>query len=215
MPDVGNRRRPVALTSGGAEADRLRATAFALLLGTGRAIEVAEIAAAADLDDIGPSLEALADRGQVDRDPQGRVTGAAGLSLDHGPHLLNIAGRGFRTWCAFDAVGIAAALTADASIETRCGWCGSAIPISFRSGIVEGPNAPRLWLAAGGVDLRADFCEPTVLLCSADHAHRWGAAHGGHGKVLTMEAAASLGAVEWQGCAETATRLGAWEAGAG
>jgi hypothetical protein len=32
-----------------------------------------------------------------------------------------------------------------------------------------------LWLAAGGAYLRAEFCTPTVLLCSPDHANAWAA----------------------------------------
>ena len=105
MPEVGSGRGPDQLSPDEALAERVRVAAFALLLRTPRAIEVADIASAAGLNEIGRILDALADAGQIDRDPQGRVTGAVGLSLDHGPHALKIGGHPYRTWCAYDALG--------------------------------------------------------------------------------------------------------------
>src|SRR5207244_13561208 len=62
-------------------------------------------------------LDQLAGAGWLDRDEDGRVTGAAGLSLTTGPHRIALDGTDFRTWCAYDAIGIAAALGADAAIR--------------------------------------------------------------------------------------------------
>lgn len=211
MPEELGGPRPVELSTTATAADRVRTAAFALLLGSPRAIEATEISTVSGVDDVAATLDALAAAGWVDRDSQGRVTGAAGLSLDHGPHALVLGGHRYRTWCAFDTLGIAGALNADASVETRCGWCGSEIALAIRSGRAEGAEAERLWLAAGGTDLRTQFCEPTVLLCSADHADRWSAAHDGHGTVLTLEAAAQRGEIEWEACATTAINLGFWD----
>jgi alkylmercury lyase len=66
-------------------------------------------------------LDELGAAGWIDRDGDGRVTGSAGLSMKTGPHRLEIDGAAFRTWCAYDSIGIAAALAANAQIETeRC-----------------------------------------------------------------------------------------------
>ena len=188
----------------------LRAVAFALLLAEGTPVSGADIASAADVDDVGGALDELAAAGWLDRDREGRVTGSAGLSLDHGEHVLMIAGHRFRTWCAYDALGIAGALAADASIETSCGLCGVPIATPVLSGRPPASRPARLWLAAGGTDLRRDFCTPTVLLCSPAHAEAWAKEHDRQGAILGLRAAASRGAGEWMECARTAVALGAW-----
>jgi len=199
----------VLATIPGPEAS-LRAVAFALLLAHRIPVSAADIAAAAGVDDIGGALDALAGAGWLDRDAGGRVTGAAGLSLDHGPHVLMIAGHGFRTWCAYDALGISGVLGADATIETSCGLCDAPIAMSILSGRPPASRPARLWLAAGGTDLRTDFCAPTVLLCSPAHAEAWATEHDDQGAILGLRAAASRGAREWTECARTAVALGAW-----
>ena len=188
----------------------LRAVAFALLLARRLPVNGADIAAAAGVDDVRATLDALAGAGWLDRDTEGRVTGAAGLSLDHGTHVLIIAGHRFRTWCAYDALGIAGALPADAGIETSCGLCNAPIAMSILFGRPPAYRPARLWLAAGGTDLRTDFCTPTVLLCSHAHAEAWATEHGDQGVILGLRAAASRGAREWAECARTAVALGAW-----
>jgi len=59
----------------------------------------------------------------------------------------------------------------------------------------------RLWLAAGGDDLRADFCTPTVLLCSQAHADAWARSHDQQGELLDLEAGATMGGEHWATCA--------------
>lgn len=199
----------VLATLPGPEAS-LRAVAFALLLAGRMPVNGADIAAAAGVDDVGGALDALAGAGWLDRDTRGRVTGAAGLSLDHGTHALMIAGHRFRTWCAYDALGIAGALGADATIETSCGLCNAPIALSILSGRPPASRPARLWLAAGGTDLRTDFCTPTVLLCSPAHAEAWATEHGDQGAILGLRGAASRGARDWTECARTAVALGAW-----
>ena len=107
--------------------ESLRAVAFALLLAHRIPIRGADIAAAAGVDDVGGARDALAEARWLDRDTVGRVTGAAGLSLDHGTHVLTLAGHGFRTWCACDALGIAGALGADANINTSANFCAPTV----------------------------------------------------------------------------------------
>lgn len=135
------------------------------------------------------------------------MLGAAGLTLGEGPHGLTIDGHSFRTWCAFDALGIPAALGADATVETTCGVCGRRIEVDLRDGHPSGRTSARLWLSAGGAAMRADFCTPTVLLCSQAHAETWAERHGGHGRALTVADAADLGATDWASVAATAARL--------
>ena len=135
------------------------------------------------------------------------MLGAAGMTLADGPHGLEIDGHAFRTWCAFDAVGIPAALAVDARIETACGVCGQPISVDVRAGRPSPDPSPRLWLAAGGADMRADFCTPSVLLCSEAHAQAWAERQAGRGKALSLTQAAEEGARNWASVAATAMRL--------
>lgn len=136
-----------------------------------------------------------------------RVTGSAGLSLTTGAHRLEIEGAAFRTWCAYDSIGIAAALAADAQIETECAVCGRIIRIRTDNGRPAADPYVRLWLATGGALLRGDFCEPTVLLCSPEHAAMWAERQEGRGRTLDLVEAATLGSAGWASCAATAEKV--------
>lgn len=190
-------------------AGQLREVAFAMLLRGRRPVEVADLAAATGLrlDAATSTVAALATTGWLDLDESGRVAGAAGLSLVAGPHRLMLGDARFRTWCAYDSLGIAAALGGDALVETACGQCAAPITLAFRSGVPERSRPERLWLANGGQDLRGSFCTPTVLLCSDEHAAAWGSAQDGHGRSLDLAEAARQGAADWAGCAAAARQL--------
>lgn len=183
--------------------ERIREIAFALLLTERRPIAADEIATATGTGDasLPGMLDRLASAGWIDRDEAGCVTGAAGLSLTTGPHRITIDGTGFRTWCAYDSIGIAAALLADAAIETECAVCGRVIALETHAGQPPAGRPERLWLASGGTDLRGDFCDPTVLLCSPEHATVWAERQGGRGQAVDLAEAARLGAEGWASCA--------------
>lgn len=190
-------------------AGQLREAGFALLLRDRRPIELQELAEVTGLrlDAVGDAVATLAGAGWLDLDDTGRVAGAAGLSLATGPHRLTLGEAPFRTWCAYDSLGIAAALRSDALIETTCSRCGSPIRLALHAGTPERTGPERLWLADGGSDLRGSFCTPTVLLCGEEHGSAWGKAQGGNGQLLDLGEAARRGAADWAGCATAAERL--------
>lgn len=183
--------------------ERIREAAFALLLTERRPITADEISRATGTPEraLPGMLDQLARAGWIDRDAGGRITGSAGLSLTTGPHRIAIDGTDFRTWCAYDSIGIAAALAADAAIRTECAVCGMEIALNTHAGRPPADRAERLWLASGGTDLRGDFCDPTVLLCSPEHAAIWAERHGGRGRAVDLAEAARLGAEGWASCA--------------
>lgn len=188
---------------------RLREAAFALLLTSGRSIPPNEIGTAAGVgpEGIARLLDELAAAGWIDRDADGRVTGSGGLSLTDGPHHLAIGGRAFRNWCAYDSLGIAAALDADAVIETACPVCQRSLRIETTGGDPPDDRSERLWLADDGTDLRADFCAPTVILCSPGHADVWSERQAGRGRVVDLAEGARLGRESWASCAGAVARL--------
>lgn len=187
----------------------LREAAFAVLLRDRRPVEVTRLADVVGLDPevAGEAVATLAKAGWMDLDDSGRVVGAAGLSLATGPHRLTLDGAPFRTWCAYDSLGIAAALSADGHIETACGQCGASINLTIDGGVPDRAGPERLWLAEGGVDLRGSFCTPTVLLCGEKHGADWAEAQHGHGVLLDLAEGARRGGLEWAGCATAARRL--------
>lgn len=187
----------------------LREAGFALLFRGRRPVDVAELAAAMGIDikAAGGAVTTLAQAGWLDLDGAGRVIGAAGLSLVTGPHSLTLGAASFRTWCAYDALGIAAALSADGHAETTCGHCQAPISLAFLRGTPDRAGPERLWLAEGGSDLRGSFCTPTVLLCGEEHGLGWAEAQGGHGQLLDLVEGARRGGADWAGCADAARRL--------
>jgi len=200
---------PVFLEGGGELAVELRELAFGLLLRDRLPVPPAVLAelAGADQPGVDTALDGLARDGRIDRDRRGQVLGSAGLTLGDGPHGLEIEGNAFRTWCAFDALGIPAALGADARIATACAACGRRIDVDLQAGRPIGEAEARLWLSAGGADMRADFCTPTVLLCSDSHGRAWAERQAGRGRLLTLDEAADEGVRSWSSAAATAVQL--------
>lgn len=63
-------------------------------------------------------------------------------------------------------------------------------------------------MIAGGDDLRADFCTPTVLPCSLEHGREWSRRQADNGQLVLLATAADEGRQRWAGCARAARRLG-------
>lgn len=187
----------------------LREECFARILVDRLPIKIDALAEAtgSSTDRLRPTIAGLVDGGWLDLDADGRIVGAAGLSLANGPHTLTVEGQRFRTWCACDALGISAALESDSVIETACGECERPISLSFARGVPDRVDPERLWLAERGPDLRGSFCAPTVLLCGEADGSKWAAAHQGRELLLDLAEAARQGGVESAGCAERARRL--------
>lgn len=179
--------------------ERVREAAFALLLSERRVVAPAKLASLVGVTEtaLAPMLDELAEAGWIDRDPEGRVAGSAGLSLTNGPHALTIMGNRFRTWCAYDSIGIAAALRVDAVIGTACPVCDRAIELETGDGQPPANRPERLWLAEGGTDLRVDFCTPTVLLCSPEHAAVWSERQRGRGRSVDLAEGVAMGTKAW------------------
>ena len=188
---------------------RVRETAFALLITSGRPVSPKAVGSAAGVPaaELPALLDELAKAGWIDRDSKGQITGSGGLSLTDGPHIVTIEGATFRNWCAYDSLGIAAALDADAVIESACPVCDSPIRVPTSAGEPPAVSPERLWLAEGGSDLRADFCTPTVLLCSSEHAAVWAERHQQRGSAVGLSEGARLGREAWSGCARAVARV--------
>lgn len=197
---------PIFLAGDDAPSARLREFAFGALVARPVPVDPDLLAELSGLDPdvVEASLRRLVEAGRIDRDASGGVLGAAGLTIADAPHGLNLGDHQYRTWCAFDAIGIPAALGMDARIETACAVCGRAIEVRMVGGRAPEPDPARLWLSDGGADMRADFCTPTVLLCSESHARDWADRQGGRGRALDLRSAAAEGDRSWRSAADVA-----------
>lgn len=154
-----------------------------------------------DPEDVSADLRDLVSFGEANLDADGRVVAVAGLSVVPARHRLELDGQPLHTWCAYDAVGIPAALGADATARTTCAWCDAPIEVRFTAGRVDAPPPAVLWFPAlwgEGDNPQESWCPEANLFCGKDHLEAWRSKHHtGDGEILDLEAAASRGAVWW------------------
>jgi alkylmercury lyase len=148
----------------------------------------------------GPARRAaaeLSDRGRAEIDEHGRVVGVHGLTLRPTRHGFVHAGRLHRTWCAFDSIGIPAALAIDAEARTTCPSCDQGLRIPICRGHPEVSDVA-LWLPSPTIrHLMADFCAAADLYCDRSHLERRIDPARTPGEVLDLPGAAALGRTAW------------------
>jgi alkylmercury lyase len=155
----------------------------------------------ADLDADPAAVQALQRRGLIVLDPDGRITGIHGLSATPTAHRISHAGGAIHTWCAYDALGIPAALGIDAQTRTTCPTCGKPLDVAFIAGQPAADPDPRLWLPTAPCEhVLNDLCAHANLYCNQDHlaAAVPDTAVGGS---LTAADAAHLGGTTWSAAA--------------
>ena len=118
----------------------LLATAFHLLLADARPVSPARLAAALPGDParVERTPVPLDRHGRLHRDPERGVTGSHGLSATPTRHELLLLDheqeRRYWTWCAWDAVGILAALGASGRVRSTSRSSGAPIELVFHQG---------------------------------------------------------------------------------
>jgi hypothetical protein len=154
-----------------------------------------------DLDANPATVDALQQRGLIVVDTDGRITGIHGLSTTPTPHRIAHAGGDTYTWCAFDAIGIPAALRLDAQTRTACLACGRHLDATFTGGQAAALADLRLWLPTMRCDnvLNA-VCAHANLYCNQEHLMAT-VPDDATGTILTVADAAQLGRATWQAAA--------------
>jgi hypothetical protein len=96
-----------------------------------------ELGRAPTADEVGPETKnawrGLHDDHAVVLDAQGELLMANPFSAVPTPHRVHAAGRDWYGNCAWDAIGICAALHADGRIETSCPDCDEPIELAIRN----------------------------------------------------------------------------------
>jgi len=176
----------------------VRRAAFHQLL-SGRSADIETVA-----DEAGLSTEAAREAvdlvvsvGMAEVD-DGTIVGMDGLTTRRTRHGLILDGVELWTWCAYDIVGIAAALGAEAVGRTQCGACGRSIEVVIREGEPEGTAVG--WLPDESCsNVMAEFCPSALLFCSRAHLDEWRTEQAtASGAALDIEALAERGRAFWR-----------------
>jgi alkylmercury lyase len=181
------------------DAREVRAAAFRKMIAEGSAV-VTDLAPA-----LGMSAErarrgarALVDNGYLVLDGD-RVVGVAGLSTVPTRHRMELPEHSWHTWCAYDAIGIPAAVGVDAVAHTSCPHCDRAVVVSITGGRPPAGSPLRGWLPdTSGTNLIRQFCPLANLFCDATHLAAWRrAAACPAGQEASLEDLAARGVDHW------------------
>lgn len=189
----------------------VRTAAFQLLVTRAEAIASEALAEVTglSLDRLAVLLDQLDRAGRIRRDGAGRVVGSAGLSVIPDRHEIEVEGRQFWTWCAYDILGIFGALAASGRALSPSPPDGNLIEVRFVCGRPQQSNAmlfrPEADLMSCCENVYEEWCPNSNLFASRQLAEAWAAEHGLRGKVLSLDEAADLATEEWKPLTETLT----------
>ena len=180
----------------------IRRMAFRLLVSRSEPIGVDQLSAvtAIKTDRLSRLLDELDRAGRIRRDEEGRVVGSAGLSVIPDRHEIELEGRKFWTWCAYDILGIFGALGASGrALSPSPG--GQAIEVQFERGRPAGNHAvlfrPDEELIACCENVYEEWCPNSNLFADALQATQWAAKRHIRGRVMELDEASELGTRDW------------------
>lgn len=181
------------------ERDLVGRETFRILLSDAVPVPVSRVIAQTSITEAA-AREALAELqaiGRLQFDADEGVVAIFGLSLLPTKHRMSFRDRDFYTWCAYDSVGIPAALGESAEVRNNCEHCGKVIKFEIVNGRV--PELPLVisWLVQPCASIREEFCPTVNFFCDEAHFLEW--APGGHPRsaFLTLEQAAVEGQKNW------------------
>jgi alkylmercury lyase len=178
--------------------DSIAKEAFGILLSEAAALPTATLAERLGADQrlVEQVLHDLSRVGRAEMDG-GRLLGIYGLTLRPTQHCLKLRGSTFFTWCAFDLVGIPAALGESAEVSSECAQCHRVVSFAVTDG--EPPDLPIVisWLSERCDSIRDQFCPTVNFYC--DQAHYEAAVGAGQAPdaSLSLDRAAAMGRENW------------------
>lgn len=184
--------------------DEISGAAFRRLLGTSGAVEVAELAGdlARPVEEVAAAVEDMSRQGRVRLDGPGRVVGAAGLSIGPDRHRIEIDGRTFWTWCAYDVLGIFGALRAGGRAYATSPSSGASIEVHFEGGrpltsavALFRPDESYLGCCD---NVYEEWCPNSNFFDDAEAARAWSNGRGMAGRVLGLDEATEAAARNWE-----------------
>jgi alkylmercury lyase len=175
---------------------RIAVLGFAALW-AGRSATLAELLGEHGTE-LNEATEHLRRRGRIELSPDGVLIGVHGLCRRTTPHRIEHKDDVVNTWCAFDAIGIPAALRIDARATTQCPTCKTPLAVRLDAGAPEPVRKFALWYPQSTCGhLVEDFCSDANLFCTTEHLDRWARDTRAVGRVMTIDDAAELGRECW------------------
>jgi alkylmercury lyase len=176
----------------------VRRAAFRQLLSGGSAlIETVADEAGLSTDAARDAVDLVVSVGMAEVD-DGTIVGMDGLTTRRTRHGLVLDGVELWTWCAYDIVGIAAAVGAEAVGKTECGACGRPIEVVIREGRPEASSAVGWLPDESCANVMVEFCPSALLFCSRAHLDEWRAGRDTtSGAALDIDALADRGRSFW------------------
>lgn len=180
----------------------VRNAAFRLLLAGDAPVSLQEIASAAELPegDVRDAIETLEARGRTQRDSLGRVVTCGGLSVEPTRHRIEVDGMTRWTMCAYDALGVLAALGGGGRVVSESPLDGTPIEIRFANGS-PGESDAVLFYAEGYETCGSvydEWCPLVNLFPTREDAERWAHVHHVTGRVRSLDDATTSAATEWR-----------------
>ena len=183
---------------------RARTAAFRLLITRAEPIEPPTLAEVMGIspDRVAALIDRLDHAGRIRRDGAGRVVGSAGLSVTPDRHEIELEGRQFWTWCAYDILGIFGALRASGRALSPSPSHRAVIEVGFVEGRPQPSTAvlfrPNAELMECCQNVYEEWCPNSNLFASRKLAEAWAAEHHLSGEVLTLEEAADIATQGWE-----------------
>ncbi len=180
----------------------IRTAAFRLLLAHVEPVSVRELSAVTGIAKakLAQSLQELDTAGRIRRDQAGRVVGSAGLSVSIDRHEIELDGRRFWTWCAYDILGIFGALQASGRALSPSPD-GRTIEVRFERGRPVGSDAvlfrPDVELMSSRENVYQEWCPNSNLFRDADEASQWADDRGVPGRIMSLAEASQQGGMDW------------------
>ena len=182
---------------------RVRTAAFRLLLARAEAIGVEELAVQSGIrfTRLSGVLAELDGAGRIRRNAAGKVVGSAGLSVVPDRHEIELDGRPFWTWCAYDILGIFGALGASGRALSPSPPDGETIALKFVRGRPEKNDAvlfrPDEELMSSCENVYEEWCPNSNLFATRELATRWADQHSMRGRTLDLNEASDLATRDW------------------
>ena len=177
--------------------------AFQLLLSRGVAIGLKDLAAhsGVKLETVANLVNLLDGAGRIRRNVAGDVVGSGGLSLIPDRHEIELDGRRFWTWCAYDILGIYGVTGATGRAVSPSPPDGQPIVLHFTRGRPDKHDAvlfrPDESLMSSCENVCEQWCPNSNLFASRELAEHWANQHGLPGLVLDLDEASDLATEAW------------------
>lgn len=110
---------------------------------------------------------------------------------------MDLRGIHFYTWCAFDSVGIPAALRESAEIASECAHCRREIHLTIVDGVPPSDPVVISWRPRQCDSVQEEFCPTVNFFCDEGHFKASSSYAESDGAFLTLQAASGLGANIW------------------